>query len=304
MGNHSEAIRKVLNAKPGAGARSLRAKAEFEEQFDSASKLDAVDPAIAKIMVDSGLEDGADPGDDKVSVSKATWSAADLKPSQTSIVLGKVVGMAIGMLISNKIGGNLGAIVSSDGYIMDGHHRWAATILAGGKSGKVGGYKAALKGPDLLRVLNVLTKGLFGVGGGKAGKGAISDLTPAKVKAAMQDASEKGISGEFPISAEKITKALESHFGSVDEGIEEMAANAKLIDTSTPGWAPDRKQMPVIEPEQVPEAAAALSEGVVDWHAPFKQAQLRVATIQLAIDNPGPVRDALLPILKRTAGKV
>lgn len=299
----SQAIR-LAHSNPGRVRTALLpilAKSEFEEQFDSASKLDGVDPALARVMVESGLQDGGEPGDDKIAVSKSSWSAAELKPSQTSIVLGKVVGMAIGMLISNKIGGDLGAIVSSDGYIMDGHHRWAATILASGKSGKVGGYKADLKGPDLVKVLNILTKGLFGVGGGKAGKGAISDLTPAKVKAAMEEAAESGISGEFPISAEKIQKALEKHFGSVEEGVEEMAANAKLINTSTPGWAPDRKQMPVIEPEQVPEAAKALSQGVVDWNGPFKQAALRSATIRLAHDNPGPVRAALLPILKKVA---
>jgi hypothetical protein len=58
--------------------------------------------------------------------------------------------MAIAMLRSGKIGGDLAAIVSSDNYIMDGHHRWSATILASGTKGKVGGFGAALKGEELL----------------------------------------------------------------------------------------------------------------------------------------------------------
>jgi hypothetical protein len=274
------------------------AKSEFEDQFDKANKLDAVDPALARLIVDSGLDDGTSPTDDKISVSKATWSAAALKPSQTSIVLGKVVGMAIFMLISNKIGGDLGAIVSSDNYIMDGHHRWAATILASGKSGKVGGYRANLKGPDLLRVLNILTKGAFGVGGGKPGKGAISELTPPNVRGFLTDALERGIGGEHPISADKIREALEKHFGSAEEGVDTMSENADLINTSTPGWAPDRKQMPVIEPEQVPEAAKMMNEGVIDWNAPYKQASLRSGLIRLAHSRPA-LRPHLLPLLSR-----
>ncbi|MCG3776106.1 MAG: hypothetical protein JW395_2955 [Nitrospira sp.] len=278
---------------------SRSAKSEFKEQFDKADKLDSVVPQLADLIVESGLSDGS-PSDDKTSVSKATWSATDLKPSQTSIVLDKVVGMAVFMLIQNKIGGDLGAIVSNDNFIMDGHHRWAATILASGHSGKVGGYKADLKGPELLRVLNILTKGTFGIGGGKPGKGAISDLTPANVSKFMRKSIEKGIGGEHPIPAEKIKTALESHFGSVDEGIETMSENAKSIKTKTPSWAPDRSQMPVIEPTQVPQGAKLMSDGVIDWSAPYKQAGLRSNLIRLAHSNPD-LRPHILPLFAHTA---
>lgn len=272
------------------------AKSEFEQQFEDAKRLDGVDPALAKAIVDSGLEDGGSPADDKIPVSKASWSAAALKPSQTSIVLEKAVGMAIKQLIKNKIGGDIEAIVSSDNYIMDGHHRWAASILAGGKSAKVSGLKADLKGSDLVRVLNILTKGVFGVAGGKPGKGAISDLTPANVKSVLEDALKSGIKGEYPISAKEISDTLERHFGSAEKGIEEMSANAKMITTTIPGWAPDRKQMPVIEPEQVPEAAKIMNQGLVDWSKPYKQASLREATLRLARQRPD-LRPYLLPLL-------
>jgi len=97
----------------------------------SAGKMSQVDPSIAKMIVISGTKDN-NAKDDKIAVRSATISASKLKPSQTSMVLEKALGMALFMLKSGKIGGDLGAIISSDNHIMDGHHRWAATILASG----------------------------------------------------------------------------------------------------------------------------------------------------------------------------
>lgn len=228
------------------------------KQFQIATQLSKVDPELAKVMSEEG-----DGKDDKVSVSKATMSAASLKPSQTTMVLAKSLGMALGMLESGKIGGDLGAIVSSDGFIMDGHHRWSAAILAGGKSAKVGGYKADLPGDQLVRALNILTKGYFKVNKGNPGKGALADYTPAKVKGMLEELVEKGVPGEFPKSAEDVQKILVDNFGSVEEGVKAISANAKFITTKTPSWAPDRVDMPVINPDQVPAAAKKLQQGDV-----------------------------------------
>lgn len=234
----------------------------------AAGKLDAVDPLIAKKLIHAGLDDGS-VKDDVVKVSKKSWPAASLKPSQTTMVLDKALGMALFMLKSGKVGGDLGALISSDKQIMDGHHRWAATIFASGTKGKVGGFGATLTGKRLLRLLNVLTKGAFNVRGGKAGKGSLAAFTPAKVKAKLTEFTTKGIGGEFPWSADSVKKVLTDEFGSVEKGIETMAARADMIPKKVPGWAPDRKQMPVIEPGQVPTASKALNKGEVDWKHPW-----------------------------------
>ena len=47
------------------------------------------------------------------------------------MILAKAIGMALGMLKSGKIGGDLGAIISKDNHILDGHHR----VLAAKRSG-------------------------------------------------------------------------------------------------------------------------------------------------------------------------
>jgi hypothetical protein len=237
-----------------------------------ARELDKVDPSIAKIMSSTGLKDG-DKKDDMVKISRATWKASDLKPSQSTMVLQKSLGMALFMLKTGKVGGDLGAIVSSDGFIMDGHHRWSATILASGKEGKVGGYKANLSGSKLQPVLNILTKGEFNVNKGKKGSGSIEDYTPLNIKKELENMVEIGISGEFPWSPMEVAKVLKSNFGSIPWGINIIAGNVRYMERVPPVWAPSREQMPVIEPEQVPTAAKKLSKGEVDHSAPFSESK-------------------------------
>jgi hypothetical protein len=245
-----------------------RKKHPHADTVQKAGQLDAVDPSIAKILVRSGLDDNA-PKDDVVKVSKKSWPAASLKPSQTTMVLDKALGMAMFMLKSGKVGGDLGALVSSDKQIMDGHHRWAATIFASGKKGKVGGFGAQLPGKQLLRLLNILTKGKFNIRGGKPGKGSLAEFTPANVRKKLTAMTQKGISGDFPWSASSVQKVLVDNFGTVEKGIETIAERANLISKKVPGWAPDRKQMPVIEPGQVPQASTSLKKGEVDWKSPY-----------------------------------
>jgi hypothetical protein len=76
----------------------------------------------------AGLEDG-DPRDDTITVTKGgSLAAADAKPTQSNILIFKGLGMA--MNPKNKIsGGDLGAWAGVNGEILDGHHRWAATMF-------------------------------------------------------------------------------------------------------------------------------------------------------------------------------
>jgi|APSaa5957512622_1039677.scaffolds.fasta_scaffold17216_2 hypothetical protein len=252
----------------------------MEQAVDQAGSLDAVDPSVAKYLAKSGLGDGST-SDDPIRVGKGSWSAASLKPSQTSMVLEKAVGMALGMLNSGKVGGDLGALVSGDGHILDGHHRWAATILASGKKGKVGGYLAKIPGQELLKALNILSKGLFGVRNGKPGKGSFSRFTEKNVRELITGYSEDGVGGPFPIAAQKVQDILKRSFGSVEKGIDTMSKNVKLISKSTPSWAPDRKQMPVIDPENVPKAVQVLNKGELNWQAPFSAPAAKAARSSL-----------------------
>jgi len=240
---------------------------QHRTQIDKALELSKVDPQLARDMVHSGSGKK-----DAIKISQQSGiSAISLKPSQTTMRAEHTVGIAINMLIAKKIGGNIGAIISKDGHIMDGHHRWAGSILAGGAQATVGGWVAQLRGKKLIPVLNIITKGYFGRRNGNKGTGDISKIVPSEVKKILQDYEDNGRSGEYGFTAQEFKKALQDRFGSVSQGIEIISDNAKLINKKVPIWAPDRVDMPVIEPSEVPEAAELLNKGKVDWAEPFKK---------------------------------
>lgn len=258
------------------------AEGVFEAQYNKATAMDGVDPAVAALMVVSGGPD------DVVRMGVYSGSARKLKPSQTTMVLAKSLGSAVKMLRKGKGAGgktaDLGAMISSDNFILDGHHRWSALILARGEDAMVTGLQ--------------VSKGAFGFTRGNPGSGSIMDYNPSTIEKALKAALKSGITGEKPASPEQVAEALEIGFGSVKKGIVGMADNSRYIKKSTPSWAPDRAQMPIIPKEQVGEAASLLSKGSVDWAPPYKMSSLRAATIRLAHQQPH-LRPYLLPLLTR-----
>ena len=103
------------------------------------TKLSQVNPEIAKQVTTQGKNDG-DETDDAKDVNVKEYSVSELKPSQSSMNLPKSLGMLVAM-INGKMpsGGNLGGFISSDNFIMDGHHRWVSTAMLNPKL-KVAGY--------------------------------------------------------------------------------------------------------------------------------------------------------------------
>ena len=79
----------------------------------------------AKDFMTSGTKDGKT-DDDKAPVKVPDEIAASKAiPTQTNILFSKALSMAIG----GVEGGDLKAWISTKGEILDGHHRWAATML-------------------------------------------------------------------------------------------------------------------------------------------------------------------------------
>lgn len=70
-----------------------------------------------------------------VKVSSKTMKASELKASQTELVGAKVAGMAGNR---NFDPSGKAIFVSRDGYVIDGHHRWAAQIARDTDDGKLG----------------------------------------------------------------------------------------------------------------------------------------------------------------------
>ena len=94
-----------------------------------------------------GFDDG-NLKDDVVGAKKHNWASKMLKPTQEDVYLGKALGMAIG----GVAGGDLKSVVSHDNYILDGHHRWAATLL-NKPTATITGIQVAMDIQDLVPVL-------------------------------------------------------------------------------------------------------------------------------------------------------
>ena len=159
-------------------------------------KLSQLNDELAKASAapEAGTQDG-NPNDDKVKVNTgAMVTVGALSPAQKEVIPMKALSFALGYL-SNKQPNldEMEAIVSSDMYIMDGHHRWAAaTLVYPNKKVKVA--KIEMPGVDLITALNVYTKGALNLTG-NAGQG---DLTSWQelIKTEIEKAFEKGFSKE------------------------------------------------------------------------------------------------------------
>ena len=213
--------------------------------------------------------------DDVVKAAAASFSCGDLKPSQSSMNIDKAVGMAIGMIVKKKPGGDLGAFISNDGYIMDGHHRWISTFMVD-PSAQIKGYKVNLPGEKLVAVLNAYTVGKLG----HKGKPATGGFEQFKSKDAMKKAVEKvvaeGVTGkddnDKPIiftTSEQAADAVKEFGGDVDGTVKKFMENLSGATMTTPGWAPERPDMPVIEEKDIQGAIDALNNGEIDVNPPY-----------------------------------
>lgn len=204
-----------------------------------------------------GYKDGS-VGDDVVKTRPVQIPANRLKPSQDAVYLGKALGLAI----AGVAGGDLQAIISSDNRILDGHHRWAATILNNPKA-KVGGVQAELKIGDLIQVLRQAGDAL-GNNRGLEPKGGDVNLFKATLKD-VEDSifTGKNMNPEFYNKE----KAIE-WFNRV--GAENIQRSLNQIQkVSPPAAAPPRAEMPKIKPGQVDNVAKKLAGGALDVRAPY-----------------------------------
>jgi hypothetical protein len=283
-------------------SKALKEKANPAGVDDSRfpTALGDVDAAKASALVQMG-DDEMDKGknDDVIPVDQdGSWAASELKPSQTSMNLGKAAWFALGMLNgtmygSGGPGGETGAFVSSDNYLMDGHHRWIATAMAD-PSAPIMGFAVDFPGKQLVAILNTITKGLLGVAQGKSGTGGFEQFQDRgamveTLTALAQDRHPKfkGVAGaKEPGMALKVMQEKTGQQG--EAAIAAMADMFMSNLASVPGasaaavmpGAPERKDMPVIDDKlatkgkpAVANTIKALSQGDVDVNKPYGKQQ-------------------------------
>lgn len=252
-------------------------------------KLSDVDPENAKMVATHGLSKyDNDPDDDIIAVTKkpdGVASVDNLKPSQSSMNIGKAMTFVLHMLDPNSRmnpGGDLGAFISNDGYIMDGHHRWVSTAMAD-PSKQVGGFLVDFPGEQLVAILNAMTKGRYGVMDGKPASGGFDQFKEKPIRDMLTKMVEGGISkGTVPDTfkswqartPDEVVKILEDWTGkegedALESAVTKMVNNLSSITMTTPTWAPERPDMPVIDEPDIPDAVSALSRGEIDVNKPY-----------------------------------
>jgi len=235
------------------------------------NKLSSVNKELAKDLASKGSQD-QNLKDDVAKAKKVSAPAKSLKASQTTMDFGKFVGMAIQMLgkmgsFSGGAGGDLGAIISSDSHIMDGHHRWAATLMVD-PSASVGGLGVNLPGEKLVGVLNVWTAAQ-----GQSGKPSDTDLnalTGDSVAEKFKEMCSKG--GKFLPTPEEILQAFKAvGFDSLDAAADHVKKNWDSTEgsRSIESWMPPKVDMPAIEPNQLEQVADDLQSGKMDINPPY-----------------------------------
>ena len=252
-------------------------------------ELDRVNTKLARKYTRSGAAAlDKDPEDDVIDVVATGDKGVPvkaLKPSQSSMNIEKAMQFVVQMLHPKgklKAGGDLGAFISQDNFIMDGHHRWIATGMIDPNL-SVGGYKVGFPAPELIAVLNAITKGRLGIQKGKKASGGFEQFTPEAIlnqliSMAKQGHPWKNEDKTPSLSAEEVLEALEKYTGqqgeaAVQAAADKMAANLGQLTLSAPSFAPERPDMPVIDQEKVAGALKiavnALQSGEVDVNPPY-----------------------------------
>ena len=241
-------------------------------------KLSQVDMDTAQAVAQAGDDDGQ-PEDDVIGVSKGTMPVSQLKPAQSTMKISNAMGMALAMLRGDmKPGGDLGGFISQDGHILDGHHRWVATAMVNPEA-EVGGFVVDFPASQIIAVLNTITKGLLGITQGKEGSGSFAQFQEEPMKKQLQDFMENGVPGKFPVAPEKIVAQVKQATGIDDPAqardalVQRFAKNLAGIKFQVPAGAPERVDMPVIDPGlkkgALQIAVNALTKGLVDVNPPF-----------------------------------
>lgn len=237
------------------------------------TKLSQVDPALAKDLASKGdAEFDKQAEDDTADAGSISTAANTLKATQTTMDFGKFVGMAIQMLgkignFSGGAGGDLGTIISSDNHIMDGHHRWAATLMVD-PGASVGGLQVQIPGKELVGVLNVWTAAHGGVG--KPSDTNMDSLTPEAVGEKFREMASKG--GKFLPSPEETLEAFKKNgYDSLDAAVDHVTKNWAATENlrKVEGWMPPKVDMPAIEGSQLGQVAKDISSGKMDINPPY-----------------------------------
>ena len=233
----------------------------------------------AELKVTGGDGDG-EKADDVVGAEPGEVAVSKLNPSQSSMNIEKAVAFAIAAIRKSEPfpegpGGDLGAIITSDNHIMDGHHRWIASGMVDPKA-KVGGFIVEFPAKQMIAALNMITVKL-GITSGKPGSGGFEQFNEKGIKAVLDKYVAEGVwsaDGE----PQKVVEACEQFTGAsgaaaVEAAAKKMADNVSQLTLEVPAGFPERPDMPVISKGKghLNMAIDLLKSGQVDLNEPYAE---------------------------------
>lgn len=233
----------------------------------------------AEKLVTGGNDDGAS-GDDEVKAQAGSLPCKVLKPSQSSMNIEKACAFAIAAILKVKPfpsgpGGDLGAIITSDNHIMDGHHRWIASGMVD-PDAEVGGFIVEFPAKQMIAALNMITVKL-GITQGKPGSGGFDQFNEEGISEVLKKFASEGVwaTGGDPA---KVVEACEQFTGAtgdaaVEAAAKKMAENVSQLTLSVPDGFPSRPDMPVISKGKghLDQAIELLRSGQVDLNEPYAE---------------------------------
>ena len=248
------------------------------ERFPTRLSVVAQNPEDAQQDVSSGDDDGQK-DDDVIGVNGATFKVSELGPSQSTMNVAKAVGMAINHILKGKAGGKLGAFISNDKRIMDGHHRWISSYMVD-PNASIGGYAVNFPAKQLIPVLNAITVGKVGRLEGKPGKGSFADFNADTIAKQLQILYQEG--NKYGLTPEKAQEAIQKFSGvdgeaGIRAAAEKMEQNLSTATMSTPEGAPERLDMPVIDKKDISSAIGLLQGGYIDVNPPYADQDVKKA---------------------------
>ena len=191
--------------------------------------------------------------DDIVETEDVSIPVKDLIPTQSEVYLGK----ALELSIRGIEGGDLGAVISKDGYIMDGHHRWACTMLNNPEK-EVGGVMVDLPFNELLVVLRAVGDSMKNPRGTKPSGGDVNIF-----HATMEDVKDCIFKGKhMDPSLYDRDKAIAWYESKGEDNIQDRLL--KMQEKNPGDLALPREEMPKVRATQVPLVKKLLNNGSID----------------------------------------
>lgn len=227
----------------------------------------------AKIIVNGGLTDG-NLSDDIVYCTNVFGKAIQLRPTQTTLVSDKVLGLILGHLGEEPTVKllNMDAVVSNDDppYIMDGHHKWAAALTINPDI-EVKYIRVELPKDKLITVLNYYTKGKLNIDKGKQSTGESIEVAFKNLEYKIIMAYYNGFTNDkVRYDSDKVKSIMKKVIGANDSSLNGRTIlirnlkNKNIV--TTPSTLLSKEDMPVIEKEHIPLLINDLQSGSVDVH--------------------------------------